>query len=61
MLTHEKTILCPKCGVESSIKHLRARHSYECENCNEPLRALIELDKCDWSSGDFFPGNEEAG
>ena len=49
----EESILCPKCGAELSIKHLRARHSYDCEHCREPLRELIELDKATWAEGDF--------
>jgi len=49
----EATILCVKCGAESSIKILRARNSYDCEMCGEPIRALIELDKATWDEGDF--------
>jgi hypothetical protein len=49
----EATILCVKCGAESSIKILRARNSYCCEHCGEPIRALIELDKATWDEGDF--------
>jgi hypothetical protein len=54
-------IECPKCGVKMDPWRLRRKNTFACLVCREPIQALIELDKCDWSSGDFYPGKDEQG
>lgn len=48
-----KMIVCPKCGAESSIRHLREQKTYSCEQCAEPLRQLIEMDMARWEEWQY--------
>lgn len=56
-----KWIVCKKCGTRVNVKELRKRDRITCFYCREPLKELLELNKCDWSTGDYFPAKEERG
>ena len=53
-------IECKKCGTSVSVEMLRRRDTRACVLCSEPLAALIDLDRCDWSEGDFAPKEGQA-
>jgi len=55
------TCECRKCGTKVDIRLMRKRDTRACLLCKEPIQELIELDQCDWSSGDHFPVKEEQG
>lgn len=42
-------VVCRKCGAESSAGELRKNRFYECSECGEPIRELIEADKREWA------------
>jgi transcription initiation factor IIE alpha subunit len=52
---------CPKCGEKVDVRKAQWNNQHACPGCKEPVVYLIELDRCDWSSGDFFPSPEKEG
>jgi hypothetical protein len=46
-------IRCGKCDSSYDLRMFRRRKTYDCILCGEPIKELIDLDRCDWSEGDF--------
>ena len=62
MPPHDRTwITCPKCGTKVDVRSMRQKNALACLYCKEPIMALVDLERCDWSSGDYFPAKEERG
>lgn len=47
-------IFCKKCGTDWSklAGFLRMQNIIVCQNCDEPIPELMELDKATWEEGD---------
>ena len=58
-LEQPKLISCGKCGMQAELGMFRRKDSRACPLCSEPIQELIEMDRCDRSSGDYFPAKEE--
>ena len=43
------------------VRSMRQKNALACLYCKEPIMALVDLERCDWSSGDYFPAKEERG
>lgn len=56
----ERIVKCWKCGQEFAV-NLAPERPRACPGCSEPSPELLELDRCDWSSGDFYPDKAERG
>lgn len=52
VLDRPKAITCPKCDAKHNVSLMRRLNRLACMRCDEPLRELIDLDRCDWSEGD---------
>jgi hypothetical protein len=59
MKTLDPVVACQKCGERVDVRKMQRNNERACPCCKEPIVYLIELDRCNWTSGDFFPEKGE--